>query len=123
MKAWIYEEIESSSRLRVKQPEHLKALTKMELSRHSLAVERRRWKERGKKIVPCLCYIYVEDPAYAMFQFKIPGVAATFPNALQLLRGLLPIRVVTPSRKLGYNVLKMFDSTPMLLVDEPAAAF
>ncbi|KAJ7497881.1 hypothetical protein B0H11DRAFT_1715777, partial [Mycena galericulata] len=44
------------------------------LSSHSLAVERRRWKERGKKIVPrqwrlCrFCYLYVEDPAHAMFQ-------------------------------------------------------
>ncbi|KAJ7434178.1 hypothetical protein B0H11DRAFT_1652654, partial [Mycena galericulata] len=60
--------------LRVKQPEHRKALTKMVLSSHSLAVERRRWKERGKKIVPrqwrlCrFCYLYVEDPAHAMFQ-------------------------------------------------------
>ncbi|KAJ6550268.1 hypothetical protein B0H19DRAFT_996947, partial [Mycena capillaripes] len=102
MEAWIDEEIASSSRvcnvlvgrlemdketgklvkksldfrhyLRVKQPEHRKALTKMVLSSHSLAVERRRWKERGKKIVPrqwrlCrFCYIYVEDPAHAMFK-------------------------------------------------------
>ncbi|KAJ6596453.1 hypothetical protein B0H10DRAFT_1638934, partial [Mycena sp. CBHHK59/15] len=36
----------------VKQREHRKALTKMVLSSHSLDVERRRWKERGKKIVP-----------------------------------------------------------------------
>jgi hypothetical protein len=95
MEAWIDNEIESSSRvrdllvgrlekdketgklvkksldfrhyLRVKQPEHRKALTKMILSSHSLAVECRRWKERGKKVVPrqwrlCrFCYIYVED--------------------------------------------------------------
>jgi hypothetical protein len=101
MEAWIDEEIASSSRvrdllvgrlemdkdtgklvkksldfrhyLRVKKPEHRKALTKMVLSSHSFAVECRRWKERGKKTVPrqwrlCrFCYIYVEDPAHAMF--------------------------------------------------------
>ncbi|KAJ7787323.1 hypothetical protein B0H14DRAFT_2219353, partial [Mycena olivaceomarginata] len=38
--------------LRIKQPEHRKALTKLILSSHSLAVERRRWKDRGKKPVP-----------------------------------------------------------------------
>jgi hypothetical protein len=80
MEAWIDNEIESSSRvrdmlvgrlekdkdtsklvkktldfrhyLRIKQPEHRKALRKLNLSSHSLAVERRRWKERGKDIVP-----------------------------------------------------------------------
>ncbi|KAJ7809448.1 hypothetical protein B0H14DRAFT_2379722, partial [Mycena olivaceomarginata] len=42
------------------------------VSGHSLAIERRRWKERGKKIVPrqwhlCrFCYIYVEDPTVQM---------------------------------------------------------
>ncbi|KAJ7101519.1 hypothetical protein B0H15DRAFT_919803 [Mycena belliarum] len=60
--------------LRVKSSAHRRALTKMILSGHSLAIERRRWKERGKRIVPrewrlCrFCYIYVEDPAHAMFQ-------------------------------------------------------
>jgi hypothetical protein len=60
--------------LRVKQPEHRKALTRMVLSSHSLAVERRRWKERGTKSVPqqwrlCrFCYIYVEDAPHAMFR-------------------------------------------------------
>ncbi|KAJ6622323.1 hypothetical protein B0H10DRAFT_2187610 [Mycena sp. CBHHK59/15] len=44
------------------------------LSSRSLAIERRRWKERGKKVAPqqwrlCrFCYIYVEDPAHAMFR-------------------------------------------------------
>ncbi|KAJ7875750.1 hypothetical protein B0H14DRAFT_3547106, partial [Mycena olivaceomarginata] len=80
MEAWIDNEIESSSRvrdllvgrlekdkdtgalvkkslefrhyLRIKQPEHRKALTKLILSSHSLAIERRRWRERGKNIVP-----------------------------------------------------------------------
>ncbi|KAJ6541346.1 hypothetical protein B0H19DRAFT_868193, partial [Mycena capillaripes] len=104
MEAWIDDEIESSSRvrdllvgrlekdkdtgklvkksldfrhyLRIKQPEHRKALTRLILSSHSLAVERRRWKERGKKVVPrqwrlCrFCYIYVEDPAHALFAYQ-----------------------------------------------------
>ncbi|KAJ7081140.1 hypothetical protein B0H15DRAFT_747330, partial [Mycena belliarum] len=101
MEAWIDNEIESSSRvrdlltgrleldkdsgklvkksldfrhyLRIKQPEHQRALTRLILSSHGLAVERRRWTERGKNIVPkqwrlCrFCYIYVEDPAHALF--------------------------------------------------------
>ncbi|KAJ7125760.1 hypothetical protein C8R43DRAFT_898115 [Mycena crocata] len=106
--------------LRVKQPEHRKALTKMVLSSHCLTVERRRWKERGRKIVPCqwrlcrFCYVYVEDPAHAMFKcdhgelielrqnfldkvkIEIPGVVEQFPDALQLFRGLLPYRKITP---------------------------
>ncbi|KAJ7814947.1 hypothetical protein B0H14DRAFT_2309802, partial [Mycena olivaceomarginata] len=59
--------------LRVKTPDHRRALTRMVLSSHSLAVERRRWTERGKPIVPrewrlCrFCKDSVEDPAHAMF--------------------------------------------------------
>ncbi|KAJ7714236.1 hypothetical protein B0H14DRAFT_2248657, partial [Mycena olivaceomarginata] len=101
MEAWIDSEIESSSRvrdllvgrlemdndsqklvkksldfrhyLRVKTADHRRPLTRMILSGHSLAVERRRWKERGKPIVPRawrlrrFCYAYIEDPAHAMF--------------------------------------------------------
>ncbi|KAJ7016264.1 hypothetical protein C8F04DRAFT_1202778 [Mycena alexandri] len=80
MEAWIDDEIESSSRvrdlpvdrlemdsetkklvkksldfrhyLRLASPAHRITLTKMVLSSHSLAIERRRWTERGKKIVP-----------------------------------------------------------------------
>ncbi|KAJ7118478.1 hypothetical protein C8R43DRAFT_901515 [Mycena crocata] len=175
MEAWIDDEIKSSARvcdilvgrlemdkdtkkfvkksldfrhyLRVKQPEHRKALTKMVLSSHCLAVERRRWKERGKKIVPrqwrlCrFCYVYVEDPAHAMFKcdhgelielrqnflnkvkIEIPGVVEQFPDALQLFRGLLPYRKITPLlAKLAYDVLKIFDSVPMLLVSDPTVA-
>ncbi|KAJ7116278.1 hypothetical protein C8R43DRAFT_902453 [Mycena crocata] len=175
MEAWINDEIESSARVRdllvgrleldkdtrrlvkkplhfrhylaVKQPEHRKALTKMVLSSHSLAVERRRWKERGKKIVPrqwrlCrFCYIYVEDPAHAMFKcehaelaevrqifldkvkIEIPGLVEQFPEALQLFRALLPQRKITQLlAKLAYDVLKIFDSVPMLLVSDPTVA-
>ncbi|KAJ6569175.1 hypothetical protein B0H19DRAFT_1350068 [Mycena capillaripes] len=121
MEAWIDEEIVSSSRvsdllvgrlemdketgklvkksldfrhyLGVKRPEHRKALTKMVLSTHSLAVERRRWKKRGKKIVPCqwrlwrFCYIYVEDPAHAMFkcsQSELTEIRQSFLNKLDV---------------------------------------
>jgi hypothetical protein len=75
-------------------------------------VERRRWKERGKKVVPrqwrlCrFCYIYVEDAPHALFvcehpelkvirdtfleklNVEIPGVVKQFPDPLQLFRGL-----------------------------------
>jgi hypothetical protein len=78
MEAWVDDEIESSSRvqdllvgrlekdqdtgklvkkpldfrhyLRIKQPEQRKALTRFILSSHNLAVERRRWKERGNRL-------------------------------------------------------------------------
>ncbi|KAJ7833535.1 hypothetical protein B0H14DRAFT_2223978, partial [Mycena olivaceomarginata] len=59
--------------LRIKTPDHRRALTRMVLSSPSLAVECRRWKERGKEIVPrewrkCrFCGVAVEDPAHAMF--------------------------------------------------------
>jgi hypothetical protein len=153
MEAWVDDEIHSSSRVRdllvgrlekdndtgklvkksldfrhylsVKQPEHRKALTKIILSSHSLAVERRRWKERGKKVVPrqwrlCrFCYVYVEDAPHALFvcehpdlkairdifleklNVEIPGVVEQFPDALQLFRGLLPLRKITPVGQIG----------------------
>ncbi|KAJ7255924.1 hypothetical protein C8J57DRAFT_946502, partial [Mycena rebaudengoi] len=125
--------------LRVKQPEHRKALTKMVLSSHSLAVEHRRWKQRGKKIVPRqwrlfgFCYIYIEDASHAMFQchhtplveirhafltkveVELPGVAGQLPDALGLFRGLLPKREIIPIlAKMAYDVFKIFDATPML---------
>jgi hypothetical protein len=36
----------------LKTPDHRRALTRMVLSGHSLVMERRRWKERGKPMVP-----------------------------------------------------------------------
>ncbi|KAJ7708472.1 hypothetical protein B0H14DRAFT_2415356 [Mycena olivaceomarginata] len=173
MEAWVDDELQSSSRvrdllvdrleqdkdtgklvkksldfrhyLRINQPEHRKALTRLVLSSHSLAVERRRWKERGKKIVPLqwrlcrFCYIYVEDAAHALLacqhyelleprkdfldkvEVEVPGVIEGSPDALQLFRNLLPRRKITPLLgKLAFNVLKIFDSTPMSLIDEPA---
>ncbi|KAJ7254439.1 hypothetical protein C8J57DRAFT_956668, partial [Mycena rebaudengoi] len=59
--------------LRVTSANHRRALTRMVLSCHSLAIERRRWRERGKPVVPqewslCrFCYTCVEDAAHAMF--------------------------------------------------------
>jgi hypothetical protein len=51
---------------------------------------------------------------------ELPGVAAQFPDALGLFRGLLPKRETTPIlAKMAYDVLKIFDATPMLLVNEP----
>ncbi|KAJ7441369.1 hypothetical protein B0H11DRAFT_1631517, partial [Mycena galericulata] len=109
----------------------------MVLSGHSLAVERRRWKERGKKIVPqqrslCrFCYAYIEDPAHAMFVCQnpdlipicslfleniekiVPGIANLFPDALQTCKGFLARREITPLLgKLAFDVLKIFDATP-----------
>jgi hypothetical protein len=174
MEAWIDHEIETSHRvrdmlvgrlemdsqsgilvkksldfrhyLRITSPEHRLALTKMVLSSHSLAIERRRWKERGKKIVPkqwrlCrFCYAYIEDPAHAMFvcenpelvpirsvflesiEKMIPGIANQFPDALQTFKGFLARREITPLLgRLAFDVLKIFDASPMLLVNDPAA--
>ncbi|KAJ7845715.1 hypothetical protein B0H14DRAFT_3682879, partial [Mycena olivaceomarginata] len=101
MEQWIDHEIETSSRskdllagrleqdsesgklvkktldfrhyLRIKTANHRRALTRLILSSHSLAVGRRRWKERGKIIVPrewrkCrFCQEAMEDPAHAIF--------------------------------------------------------
>ena len=172
MEAWIDHEIESSSRvrdllvgrlemdsesrklvkksldfrhyLRIASPEHRRALTKMVLSSHSLAIERRRWTERGKKIVPqqwrlCrFCYAYIEDPAHAMFVCQnpellpirakfmetveelLPGILDQFIDAFQIFKGLLSQRAITPLLgKLAYDVLKIFEASPMLLVNEP----
>ncbi|KAJ7728190.1 hypothetical protein B0H16DRAFT_1331097, partial [Mycena metata] len=58
--------------LRITSANHRRALTRMVLSCHSLAVERRRWKERRKPVVPrewrlCrFCRTDVEDPPHAM---------------------------------------------------------
>ncbi|KAJ6524358.1 hypothetical protein B0H19DRAFT_844575, partial [Mycena capillaripes] len=55
----------------------------MVLSSHSLAVEHRRWKERGKNVVPrewrkCrFCRESIEDPAHAMFICDNPELMAT----------------------------------------------
>ncbi|KAJ7502088.1 hypothetical protein B0H11DRAFT_1713047 [Mycena galericulata] len=117
----------------------------MVLSGHSLAVESRHWKERGKKIVPHqwrLCrFCYVEDPAHTMFVCQdpdfilicylfleniekiVPGIANLFPDALQTFKGFLAKREITPLLgKLAFDVLKIFDVTPMLLVSDPAAS-
>ncbi|KAJ7232807.1 hypothetical protein C8J57DRAFT_1091123 [Mycena rebaudengoi] len=117
----------------------------MILSSHSLAVERRRWKERRKPVVPkewrlCrFCYVHIEDPAHAMFvcdhpdlvelrsvftnkvDQELPGIIAQFSqSALQLFKGLLARREITPLLgKLAFDVQKIFDATPILLVCEP----
>jgi hypothetical protein len=67
--------------LRAKTPEHRLALTRMVLSSHSLAIERRRWQERGKPVVPrewrkCrFCQDSVEGPVHALFICDNPELA------------------------------------------------
>ncbi|KAJ7077519.1 hypothetical protein B0H15DRAFT_753475, partial [Mycena belliarum] len=107
------------------------------LSSHSLAIERRRWKERGKPTVPeqwrlCrFCYAYIEDPAHAMFVCQspdlvalrsvflagieklVPGISGEFSDALQMFKGFLSRREITPLLgKLAFDVLKVFDASP-----------
>jgi hypothetical protein len=172
MEAWVDHEIENSARtkdllvgrlekdnetaklvkktvhfrhyLRVKTPEHRLALTRMVLSSHSLAVERRRWQERGKPVVPrewrkCrFCQDSVEDPAHALFicahpelaqvrerfltdlYAKIPEFQGAFADAMDFFRAVLSKREVTPIlAKLAFNILRIYDATPMLLLDGP----
>ncbi|KAJ7794805.1 hypothetical protein B0H14DRAFT_2392265, partial [Mycena olivaceomarginata] len=122
MEAWIDHGIESSSRvrdlfdgrlemdsgklvkkslafrhyLRIASPEHRRAPTKMVLSSHCLAIERRWWKERGKDIVPKqwrLCrfsFAYVEDPAHAMFVCQNPELIPIRNTFLQNVEELIP---------------------------------
>jgi hypothetical protein len=117
----------------------------MVLSGHSLAVERRRWKERGKLVVPrewrkCrFCQESVEDPAQAMFICdhpkltqvrevflkdlcqKIPELKDAFTDLMTFFKAVLSKREATPFLgKLAFNVLKIYDATPMLLL-EPTA--
>ncbi|KAJ7029200.1 hypothetical protein C8F04DRAFT_1265265 [Mycena alexandri] len=131
--------------LRVKAADHRRALTRMVLSSHSLAVERRRWKERGKNIVPrewrlCrFCKQEVEDPAHAMFMCdhwplvqlrevfltklytEVPDIRGKFTDPVGFFAGVLAQREITPVlAKLAFDVLKIYDATPMLLVDPPA---
>jgi hypothetical protein len=174
MEAWIDNEIETSSRtkdlltgrleldsdtgklvkksldfrhyLRLKTTDHRHALTRMVLSGHSLAVERRRWKERGKPVVPrewrkCrFCEESIEDPAHAMFicdhpelnkvqevflkdlYQKIPELKDAFTDPMTFFKAVLSKREATPFLgKLAFNVLKIYDGTPMLLLEPPAA--
>ncbi|KAJ7883711.1 hypothetical protein B0H14DRAFT_2339414 [Mycena olivaceomarginata] len=119
----------------------------MILSSHSLAVERRRWKERAKPTVPrewrlCrFCHTFVEDPPHAMFvcdhpalmQIRevflrklysdVPEIQGRCTTPWGFFRELLPRREITPLlAKLAYDVQKVFDATPMLFVSPPAGA-
>jgi hypothetical protein len=171
MEAWVDHEIETSARtrdllvgrlerdnetgnlikktmdfrhyLRVKTPEHRLALTRMVLSSHSLAVERRRWQERGKPVVPrewrkCrFCQDSVEDPMHALFvcnnyelaqvrerfltdlYAKIPEFQGAPTNTMDFFP-VLSKREVTPIlAKLAFNVLRIYNATPMRM-DRPA---
>ncbi|KAJ7820560.1 hypothetical protein B0H14DRAFT_2371960, partial [Mycena olivaceomarginata] len=103
-------------------------------------VERRRWKERGKDMIPrewkkCrFCHDFIEDPAHAMFicdnselmqvrevffaalYSKVPQFKGAFTDAMEFFRAVLAKREVTPVlAKLAFNVLRIYDATPMLL--------
>jgi hypothetical protein len=55
---------------------------------------------------------------------EIPGTVDESADPLDLFRQLLPRREITPLLgKLAFDVLKIFDVTPMLLVDEPRLQF
>ncbi|KAF8177365.1 hypothetical protein K438DRAFT_1490480, partial [Mycena galopus ATCC 62051] len=107
------------------------------LSSHSLAVERRRWKERGKNIVPrewrkCrFCQEAIEDPAHAMFvcdqpelmqvrevflaelYAKIPEFQGAFTDVKIFFKAVLAKREVAPGLgRLAFNVRKIYDATP-----------
>ncbi|KAJ6528345.1 hypothetical protein DFH09DRAFT_892179, partial [Mycena vulgaris] len=107
----------------------------MVLSSHSLAVERRRWKERGKNTVPrewrkCrFCRNAIEDPVHAMFlcnepelmqvretflrdlYTRLPDFKGAFTDGMTLFKAVLAKREVTPSlAKLAFNVLKIYDA-------------
>ncbi|KAJ7689920.1 hypothetical protein B0H17DRAFT_1291367 [Mycena rosella] len=111
----------------------------MILSGHSLAIERRRWKERGKPVVPRewrlyrFCSTYIEDPPHAMFvcdhpnlmQLReiflaklykdLPAIRGKCSTPWEFFRELLAHREITPLlAKLAHDVLKIFDATPML---------
>jgi hypothetical protein len=43
----------------------------MVLSGHGLAIEWRRWTERGKKILPQQCRAYIKDPAHAIWSVRM----------------------------------------------------
>jgi hypothetical protein len=50
----------------------------------------------------------------------IPDVVSQFPDAFHIFRGLLARREVTPLLgKLVFDVLKISDNKPMLLVSDP----
>jgi hypothetical protein len=84
-------------------------------------------------------HAYIEDPAHAMFVCKnpelvpirsvflesiekiIPGIVNQFPDALQTFKGFLVRRGITPLLgRLAFDVSKIFDVSPMLLVNDPA---
>jgi hypothetical protein len=114
----------------------------MILSSHNLAVEHRRWKECGKKMVPrewrlCrFCETNVEDPAHAMvvcqqpdlsnlrevflakLYAEVPEFEGKFTSPMAFFWGVLERRAVTPLlAKLAFDVLRVYESTPMLVIE------
>ncbi|KAJ6528755.1 hypothetical protein DFH09DRAFT_1327576 [Mycena vulgaris] len=82
------------------------------------------------------CQGSVEDPAHAMFicdnpelmqvreaflldlYDKVPEFKGEFTDAMSLFKAVLAKREVTPGlAKLAFNVLKIYDASPMLLLE------
>lgn len=112
-------------------------------SSHSLATERRRWKERGKNKVPrewqlCrFCEKAVENPQHAAgtrmqlrgeflktLYNEVPSIRGQLTDPASSFRSVLARRETTPLlAKLAFNVLKICDATPMLFGRTPSIIF
>lgn len=127
------------SYLRVKIPEHRIALTRMILSGHGLAMERMRWSERYRPVVPqewrlCrLCTDGPEDAVHAMFVCEnekvaqlrkvfltrvfteLPSLRNKHTSGMALFRDLLTRRsLLDLFAKFAHNILQVFYAEPML---------
>ena len=128
--------------LRVVVPNHRFAITRMLLSNHPLALERGRWAERDRPIIPrnqCLCRFRKEDvesPKHALFEctrsWELLNSRAEFLNmayhvapslrrtrtstSIELLHLFLMNRATTPLlAKLCYNVIQIYENSPMYI--------
>ncbi|KAJ6525340.1 hypothetical protein B0H19DRAFT_1276136 [Mycena capillaripes] len=86
-----------------------------------------------------ICQDSIKDPAHALFicdqpelmqvreafleevYTKIPEFKGAFNNAMAFFKAVLARREITPGLgKLAFNVLKIYDATPMLILEPPA---
>ena len=128
--------------LRVVIPNHRFAITKMLLSDHPLALERGRWAERDRSVIPTnqrlcrFCREEVESPEHALFEctrsWALLNSRAEFLNmayhvapslrrsrtstSVELLHLFLMNRATTPLlAKLCYNVIQIYENSPMYI--------
>ncbi|KAF8057159.1 hypothetical protein FPV67DRAFT_1677448 [Lyophyllum atratum] len=126
--------------LRVKTPKHRKALTRLVLSCHDLAMERLRWGERrrdpvAKQFRICrFCKDGLEDAVHAMItcphgplvtlrddfwrkvDISLPGFRAKHHDPGALLRDLLAQRgTISLLAMLAYDILEVFYAEPIYL--------